>query len=75
MIHSIEARIKFNTLYVCAKCNKKEVGDTVRVDFRGSSTLEMKQIVDSVRATSAYMPNGWSYNGQFNCGCAKGGNS
>lgn len=74
-INKIKAHIKFNTVYVCTKCNKGAIGDTVRVEFSGSSTTEMKEAVDNIEQSSHHMPNGWArlVNWEFNCGCAKEG--
>jgi hypothetical protein len=63
--------VKFNTVYVCSKCGKNETGDTVRAEFRPNTSGELKYLLDSIQQTSHHMPIGWSYNGQFNCGCDK----
>jgi hypothetical protein len=70
-INYIEATIKYNKLYKCARCGKTTVGDTVRVVYRGFSTDDLKQFLDNKRQTSSHMPDGWSYNGEFNCGCTR----
>jgi len=67
MINEIEAHIKFNHMYTCAKCNRQEVGDTGHISFRVFSTAALKQAVDGLQATSNSMPNEWSYNGEYTC--------
>jgi len=70
-IHHIKAKIKFNTVYKCASCSNKAIGRTMFVEFDGSSTTELKDMVDSIHQSANYMPVGWSFNGKFNCGCGR----
>ena len=71
MINIIEAKIKYNTIYTCSKCGKQQVGDTVYEEYKIQSTLELKVLIDNEPQHSQHMPEGWSYNGEFNCGCRK----
>lgn len=71
MINEISAILKFNALYTCKACGKIKVGQTIRKECSASSTDELKAIIDSTQQTSVSMPYGWSYNGEFNCGCLR----
>lgn len=70
-INRIVAEVKYNMIYKCHACSKEVVGETARdVLFVGSSD-ELKDLIDRLPQTSHCMPVGWSFNGEFNCGCEK----
>ena len=70
-INRVRASIKYNTVYVCFLCKKQGIGDTVRVEFDGLSTQELKEFLDHRQQSARDMPVGWSFSGKFNCGCSK----
>jgi hypothetical protein len=41
----------------------------MREEFKGFSTGELKEYIDSIPQSSRDMPVGWFFNGNFNCGC------
>ena len=71
IINKLYADLKFNSLYTCAKCGKQEAGDTMRAEFKGHSTSELKDFIDSTYQSSRDMPVGWHFHDEFNCGCSK----
>lgn len=75
MLSFLSAVIKFDQVYCCAACSKKEIGCTVRTSFAGTSASDLKDFVDRVssKLSSVHMPIGWSYgtDNKFNCGCKK----
>ncbi len=66
-LHTLNAIIKIRRLFNCSKCNKKVVGDTECHEFVVSNSSELKSEIDDTDHRSVYMPNGWSYNGEFVC--------
>ena len=67
---TLTAQVKYSTWYVCVDCQRQQVGDTVRVELSGlRSTEALKAELDARRQTSHSMPVGWSYDGEFHCGC------
>lgn len=57
MLHKIIGNIKFNRLYTCNKCGKKEPGNTEYAQIEAYTKVD---ITDFIRPQSAqYMPVGW----------------
>ncbi len=70
-INKIKARISFNTIYTCRYCGSQKVGDTITINYKGTSTSELKEYLDSIPQQSRDMPIGWGFNDKFYCGCHK----
>jgi hypothetical protein len=70
--NQLEATVKFNTVYVCACCGKRQVGTTVRMTYRGRGPDDLSSHLKRHRQSSADMPVGWSFDGKFKCAiCCK----
>lgn len=69
MINQIKAIVRLNQVYTCKKCGNQQIGDTLTIGFIVNTTEELKYQIDCIRQTSHYMPVGWSYSGEYNCGC------
>lgn len=71
MINRIVASVKYNTIYTCAKCGGRGVGDTRHIEVDTDSAEALADHINSQRQTSYYMPVGWAYSGEFHCEACK----
>lgn len=69
--HLINAKLKFQLIYECDLCKKQKNGDTITSSYIGYSAEQLKDFLDNHHIPPTSMPEGWSYNGVYNCGCAK----
>lgn len=69
--NKIIVEVKYNSIYKCSHCSVEVVGDTVKFNVICENTQELKCFMDKQRQVSYYMPIGWSYNGEYSCGCRK----
>ena len=56
----IQAEIKFNQIYVCDKCHQSGYGITRTIEFKGTSSQDLKDTLDSLDKPAHYMPIGWA---------------
>lgn len=68
-INRIVARVKFNTVYACADCGRRQVGDARTTEFDGHSGAELQQHLEAIPHKPQYMPVGWSHDTAYHCGC------
>lgn len=66
-INKLQATVKFNTVYTCSLCGKQGIGDTVRLEFNGSSADELRDYINNTHQSSNHMPVGWSFHSTFTC--------
>lgn len=65
----IIANIRYTGNYFCAACGKAERGMIVSCTIEARSIKAVKEQLDALKLNPQSMPYGWSYNGEFNCGC------
>lgn len=69
-LRRVKGHLSVNALYTCAACGKKEPGTTRRVSVDGD-VLEVEAFLRKLTWTATFMPVGWSFNGEYNCGCKR----
>lgn len=63
--------VKVVPMFTCFHCGKREKGDSKSVDVDFMTPEGMADYLESLYIHSNYMPVGWSYNGEFTCGCVR----
>ena len=70
-LRKIKAELKLYPVFICKDCNKTGEGESIRAKLECGSAESVAEYISQIRITSQYMPVGWSYNGDFRCGCYK----
>jgi hypothetical protein len=69
-LNRIVAEIKYNQVYTCQVCGRKQVGVTRHTKVDCASTAELSTFLESQQLLGHYMPVGWvSYHNRITCGC------
>ena len=63
----IKGTLKVLPIYVCSLCQRHAHGSTMRIEIDGYTASDLPDIIRNEELTSAYMPIGWSYCGNFKC--------
>lgn len=63
----VRTQVKYIPVYECAKCGTLEAGSTVTKLVDAISFSELASILNAYQLTSAHMPEGWQFNGEFIC--------